>query len=79
MFTIARTANGRPSLMHLVAENNWTACGIDINGWSRAYIKSAIPQILCKKCAKKITNVIPIATRVHQSVELLNIRSGTLR
>lgn len=55
-FVIARSGNKRPTLMHLVAPNDWTACGIDIRPWSRAYVYDPIPQILCLKCKKKVNS-----------------------
>ena len=56
MFIIARTAKGRPTLMHRLADWSWayTACGLNIQLWSRAYTTDPISQILCKKCAKKV-------------------------
>ena len=53
MFIIARGANGRPTLMHrLGIIQAFTACGVSIMGWSRAYSTEPIPQLLCKRCAK---------------------------
>jgi len=55
MFVVARTVNKRPSLMHLVNfPGDRTACGLDMGGWSRFYTETAIPAILCYKCAKKV-------------------------
>ena len=52
-YLIARTAAGRPSLMHKVGLiPGKTACGLDVRGWSRAWMDHPIPEILCKKCAK---------------------------
>lgn len=54
-FVVARTAKGRPTLMHALYEGSHTLtlCGVSIIGWSRAYFHQPIPQILCKTCAKK--------------------------
>lgn len=56
MFTIARTAAGRPSLQHLMEEGSWdrTACGLPVSGWSRAWQTEPIKEVLCKKCEKKL-------------------------
>lgn len=50
MYVIARTAKGRPTLMHLLSSDNKTACGLDMSLWSRSYHHIAFDQILCKKC-----------------------------
>lgn len=54
MYIIARTRSNRPSLMHRlnVVDTSWTACGISLFGWSRAYFKVAVPEVLCKKCGR---------------------------
>lgn len=49
-YILARTASGRPSLMHKLGTANRTLCGLDITLWSRAYLATPISQILCKKC-----------------------------
>ncbi|USH44802.1 hypothetical protein SEA_JUANYO_53 [Microbacterium phage Juanyo] len=56
MFVIARTRAGRPSLQHLMAEGSWdaTACGLPVGGWSAAWQHDPIPEVLCKKCEKKL-------------------------
>lgn len=56
MFTIARTASGRPSLQHLMEEGSWdtTACGLPVGRWSRAWQHDPIKEVLCKKCEKKL-------------------------
>lgn len=54
-FILARTGSGRPSLQHVLdlEDLDRSSCGLDISIWSRAYMRDAIPQILCKKCGKK--------------------------
>lgn len=52
MYLLARTAHGRPALQHKTEDFTMTLCGLDTSAWSRAYLGKAIPQILCKKCAK---------------------------
>jgi hypothetical protein len=51
-FVIARTARDRPSLMHKLSEEYeyLTSCGVDVTGWSRAYLAEPIPEVLCKRC-----------------------------
>lgn len=51
-FVVARSASGRATLMHRIGnvELMVTACGLDINVWSRAYLSEKIPQIMCKRC-----------------------------
>lgn len=53
-FMVARTGSGRPSLMHAVHiyDISTTACGLDASRWSRFYVARAIPQVLCKRCAR---------------------------
>ena len=57
-YVIARTARQRPTLMHRVndrglpASLNTTACGVRIDGWSRAYFTEPIPQVLCLRCKR---------------------------
>jgi hypothetical protein len=55
-FILARTGAGRPTLQHVLREDNnsLTECGTDVTFWSWAYQAQAIPQIICKKCAKKV-------------------------
>lgn len=52
MFVIARTAKGRPTLMHQLGTNTYarTACGQDVSAWSRSYHDSVIEAVFCKKC-----------------------------
>lgn len=55
MWILARTAKGRPTLMHQLVEDygDKTSCGTDVTSWSRAYRASPIKEIACIKCAKK--------------------------
>ena len=55
MWILARTSNGRPTLMHQLEEDfgDKTSCGLEVNTWSRAYRARAVKEIACKKCAKK--------------------------
>lgn len=55
MYVIARTRKGRPTLQHRVSDTDRvrTLCGLFIEGWSRAYQKDPIPQILCTNCGRK--------------------------
>ena len=56
MYVIARTGRGRPTLQHRLVENedgtNITACGMQVDLWSRAYQNKPIPQVLCIRCRK---------------------------
>jgi hypothetical protein len=52
-FVVARTAGGRPSLMHETTDLDVTTCGLDISKWSRAYRAHPIKEILCRKCSTK--------------------------
>lgn len=49
---VARSASKRPTLMHMLVSFDRTACGLDIRGWSRAYLEVPIPQIVCLHCKK---------------------------
>ena len=58
-YVIARGANKRPTLQHLLRMEGsngiasfMTACGREIAGWSRAYQEEAIPEVLCLYCKK---------------------------
>ena len=51
-YVLARTAGGRPALQHKTDDHDVTLCGLDITGWSRAYTRTPIKEILCKKCGK---------------------------
>lgn len=55
MFILARTAKGRPTLMHQLEEDfgDVTSCGLDVTQWSRAYKAYPIKEILRKKCGRK--------------------------
>jgi hypothetical protein len=51
MYVIARNARGRPTLQHLLLPGvaSITACGQQVELWSRAYQSDPIPEVLCKK------------------------------
>lgn len=55
-FVIARAASRRPTLQHLMSTLSpiHTACGLLMDGWSRAYQVDAIPEILCVRCDRKM-------------------------
>lgn len=40
--------------MHILVDFERTACGLDIRGWSRAYMEAPIDQIMCMKCRSKL-------------------------
>lgn len=56
VYVLARTGSGRPSLQHRMVYDGsgeeFTACGLNTQYWSRAYQRTAITQILCKRCNK---------------------------
>lgn len=56
VFVIARNHLGRPTLMHRLISNQtrMTACGVDTSGWSRAYAKEPIEELLCKREACRL-------------------------
>lgn len=51
-YVVARTMSKRPSLQHFTQDHDQTACGLDIRGWSRAYMKVEIKEIFCLKCRR---------------------------
>lgn len=52
MYVIARNNSGRPTLMHFLLPSGFTACGLDSRNWpSRAYPRSMMREIYCKRCA----------------------------
>ncbi len=55
-YVIARTGRGRPTLQHRLQDTeghvHLTACGVEVDDWSRAYQASPIPQVLCIRCRK---------------------------
>lgn len=52
-FIISRNATGRPTLMHKIElPGYWTICGINTQGWSKAYMPHAITAMLCRKCGR---------------------------
>ena len=55
-FVIARNHLGRPTLMHRLVDGqaSITACGVDTSAWSRAFTRSPIEEILCKREACRI-------------------------
>lgn len=55
MWILARTSNGRPTLMHHLEEDygDKTSCGLEVTTWSRAYRARPIKEIACIKCTKK--------------------------
>lgn len=61
VFVVARSANRRPTLQHAVFPHDevnlgtfsYTACGVDIRSWSRAYTENPLHQILCVKCERQ--------------------------
>lgn len=56
VFVIARSARGRPTLMHRLRDRQteMTACGVDTREWSRAYSPKPIEAILCKREACRV-------------------------
>jgi predicted ABC-class ATPase len=56
MFIIGRGIRGQATLMHALTEGttDHTLCGRQVNGWSRAYMKKAIKEILCMSCDRKL-------------------------
>lgn len=55
-YILARTGRGRPTLQHCLADDGFhTVCGLDVSFWSRAYQSKPIPEIVCRKCAKRLT------------------------
>jgi hypothetical protein len=55
-YVVARTMSKRPSLQHFTPDHNKTSCGLDISGWSRAYMRTEIKEILCIKCKKSLAS-----------------------
>lgn len=55
IFVIARSSKGRPTLQHLLQADDVTSCGLLMTGWSRAYQPLPIRAVLCKKCAKDMS------------------------
>lgn len=52
-YVIARNHSKRPTLQHLVLNaTRFTACGVPMTDWSRAYQNEPIPAILCLKCRR---------------------------
>lgn len=51
-YVIARTPSSRPTLMHALSwvDPALTRCGLDTTKWSRAYMSSPVPEILCQRC-----------------------------
>ncbi|AVJ51190.1 hypothetical protein FDJ44_gp52 [Microbacterium phage Pikmin] len=56
LFVLARAKGGRPTLQHVLASDSFdvTECGLVTRFWSMAYSHAPIPEIICKKCEKKI-------------------------
>lgn len=59
VFVMARSASGRPLLMHQLMEGSsgYTLCGRDMYGWSRIFLKPAQAQpiinlMMCSRCGK---------------------------
>jgi len=52
VYVIARTGAGRPTLQHLLLDDqaSVTACGIDMRPWSRHFMRQPISEILCLRC-----------------------------
>lgn len=53
---IARTSAGRPTLQHVLrglggSAGEVTACGLEVEGWTRAYQRERIEQVECRRCA----------------------------
>lgn len=53
LYVIARNGKGRPTLQHKLPEgvSSQTACGYNIEEWSRAYQVEPIPEVLCRNKA----------------------------
>lgn len=53
LYVVARTAGGRPTLQHLLPPGvgSVTACGVEMEEWSRAYMRAPVPEILCLRSA----------------------------
>ncbi|WIC89616.1 hypothetical protein SEA_GARDENB_58 [Microbacterium phage GardenB] len=55
-YILARTGRGRPTLQHALADDGvHSVCGLDVSLWSRAYQSKPIREIVCRKCAKRLT------------------------
>jgi hypothetical protein len=50
LYVIARNSGGRPTLQHKLPPGvaSTTCCGYNIEGWSRAYSDTPIPEVLCR-------------------------------
>lgn len=53
-FILAPNRTGRPTLMHKRDRKSfrYTACGVEMSGWSRVYMAQPILEILCRKCER---------------------------
>lgn len=58
MYIIARTASKRPTLQHILYGGSvtLTLCGISARRWSRVYMGTEIPTLLCRRCQKVSTS-----------------------
>ncbi|AUX83144.1 hypothetical protein SEA_PHRIENDS_57 [Microbacterium phage Phriends] len=55
-YILARTGKGRPTLQHALADDGLhTVCGLSVVFWSRAYQSKPITEIICRRCAKRLT------------------------
>lgn len=52
-YVLARTTSGRPACQHRLSihNSNQTACGYDMQAWSREYTKQRFETILCRNKA----------------------------
>jgi hypothetical protein len=53
LYCVARNASGRPTVQHKLPEGvaSITCCGVEITGWSRAYMNFRIEELLCRRAA----------------------------
>jgi len=52
-YVLARSGGGRPTLQHKMidGQTEYTACGLLVEAWSRAFMPKAIEQVLCRRGA----------------------------
>ena len=69
MFIVARTSQGRPTLMHQLDPRrvSHTLCGVTTTGWSGSYSARPVSEITCRRCGTVARSNPEVALTPHTS------------
>ncbi len=83
LFVAARTAAGRPALIHRATQDgDKTKCGRDLSAWSRVYLRTVPDEmdvLRCRAVACQRDEAVGGKGEVPTSVVIFPIRNGRAR